>query len=135
MPLVSVTRLRVRSWRYLPGFLTQALLSACQAKITSGNLAVAVLRDSNFAFWTRTVWTEEAAMRTFMRSGAHRWVMPRLAQWCDEAAVVHWHQDAAEPPSWEQAYRRLQDQGRRSHVRHPSEAHRRFEIPPPRTPA
>jgi hypothetical protein len=42
-------------------------------------------------------------MRSFMLSGAHRNVMPRLAEWCDEAAVAHWIQGAVEPPSWPEA--------------------------------
>jgi hypothetical protein len=32
MPIVSLTRLRVRSWRYLPGFLLDSVRSARQAK-------------------------------------------------------------------------------------------------------
>jgi Domain of unknown function (DUF3291) len=133
MPFVSVTRLRVRSWRYLPAFLIQSLRALQQAKRADGNLAAAVLRDANLAFWTRTMWTGEAAMRSFMRSGAHRNVMPRLTKWCDGAAVAHWVQDGPEPPTWQEAHRRLRQQGRRSRVDHPTEAHRRFDIPAPRT--
>jgi SpoVK/Ycf46/Vps4 family AAA+-type ATPase len=72
-------------------------------------------------------------MRSFMRSGVHRRIMARLAEWCDEAAVVHWVQDGEEPPSWPEAHRRLQREGRRSRVSYPSEAQRRFEIREPRT--
>jgi hypothetical protein len=133
MPLVSITRLRVRSWRYLPGFLIQSVRAARQAKRAAGSLAVSVLRDADRAFWTRTVWRDEAAMRSFMRSGVHRRIMARLPEWCDAAAVAHWVQDANEPPSWPEAYRRLQQEGRRSRVNNPSEAHRRFEIREPRT--
>jgi hypothetical protein len=79
------------------------------------------------------MWRDEPAMRSFMRSGAHRRVMPRLAKWCDEASVAHWLQETPEPPSWPEAHRRLQQQGRRSKVDHPSESQRRFEIPAPRT--
>ena len=104
-----------------------------QAKRSAGNIAASVLRDANGAFWTRTVWSDEAAMRSFMRSGVHRRVMPRLVQSCDAAAVVHWVQDRAEPPSWPEAYRCLQQQGRRSRVEHPSAAQSQFEFPPPRT--
>lgn len=132
MAYVSVTRLRVRSWRYLPAFLIQSFRSARQAKRTAGNIAAFVLRDANGAFWTRTVWSDEMAMRSFMRSGVHRRAMPLLPQWCDEAAVVHWIQDGVELPSWEEAHRRLQHEGRRSRVAHPSEAQRRFTIPLPR---
>jgi len=133
MPFVSITRLRVRSWRSLPSFFIQTFRLARQAKVAPGNLAVSILRDAHLAFWTRTVWSEEAAMRSFMLSGAHRGVMPRLLEWCDEAAVAHWTQDAREPPSWPESHRRLEQQGRRSKVNHPSDAQLRFEIPEPRT--
>ena len=63
-------------------------------------------------------------MRSFMRSGVHLRVMARLPDWCDEAALVHWVQDADEPRSWIEAHRRLQQEGRRSRINHPSEAHR-----------
>jgi quinol monooxygenase YgiN len=135
MPFVSVTRLRVRSWRFVPLFLMQSLRAAHQAKRAPGSLSVAVLRDSNRAFWTRTVWRDEAAMRAFMTSGVHRRIMSRLPKWCDEASLAHWVQEDAEPPSWLEAYRRVQQEGRRSRVDHPSEAQRRFAIRAPGTTA
>jgi heme-degrading monooxygenase HmoA len=133
MPLVSITRLRVRSFRHLPVFAIQAFRSARQAKNAPGNLAVSLLNDSHLTFWTRTLWNAEAAMRAFMVAGAHRHVMPHLLQWCDEAAMVHWVQDSPEPPSWQEAYRRLQQDGRASRVNHPSAAQLAFQIPPPNT--
>ncbi len=132
MPLVSVTRLRVRASHYLPGFLLGSIGALVQAKRAAGNLSASVLRDAHLAFWTRTVWNDEGAMRGFMLSGMHRRLMPRLLDWCDEAAVVHWISDAAQPPSWPDAHRRLQGEGRPSKVRFPSDAQRRFDIPPPR---
>jgi len=132
MPFVSITRLRVRVWRYLPGFVIQSLRAARQAKFADGSLAVSVLRDADRAFWTRTVWRDEAAMRSFMRSGVHRRIMARLPEWCDEAALAHWVQDDNEPASGAEAHRRLQKEGRRSRVDHPSDAQRRFEIREPR---
>jgi len=98
MPLVSVTRLRVRSWRYLPIFLIQAIRAARQAKSAEGNLSVSVLRQPGRTFWTRTVWSSEESMRAYMLSGVHQGVMRRLLNWCDEAAVVHWMQDSQQPP-------------------------------------
>jgi hypothetical protein len=133
MPFVSITRLRVRSFRYLPIFLIAAFRSARQAKIAPGNLAVSLLSDSNFTFWTRTLWSDERSMRAFMLAGAHRSIMPRLLHWCDEAAVAHWLQELPEPPSWQEAHRRLQQEGRASKVDYPSAAQLRFEIPPPKT--
>jgi hypothetical protein len=133
MPLVSITRLRVRSFRYLPAFLLGSLRSAREAENAPGNLAVSVLSDSHLAFWTRTLWTDERSMRAFMFLPVHRGVMPKLLQWCDEAAVTHWLQETFEPPSWQEVHRRLQQEGRTSKVDHPSAAQQRFEIPPPRT--
>lgn len=88
MALISVTRLRVRSWRYMPGFLYFALRSAAQARAAEGNLGVGLLKDARRAFWTKTAWRDEAAMRAFLRGGPHKTAMAKLAHWCDEAAVV-----------------------------------------------
>jgi len=133
MPLVSITRLRVRSLRYLPAFLLGSLRSAREAKNASGNLAVSVLSDVNLAFWTRTLWIDELSMRAFMFAPAHRRVMPKLLEWCDEAALAHWLQDSLEPPSWPEVHRRLHQEGRTSKVDHPSVGQLRFEFPPPKT--
>jgi len=133
MPLVSITRLRVRSLRYLPAFLLGSLRSAREAKNALGNLAVSVLSDVNLAFWTRTLWIDERSMRAFMFAPAHRRVMPKLLEWCDEAAVAHWLQDSLEPPSWPEVHRRLHQEGRTSKVDHPSVGQLRFEFPPPKT--
>jgi Domain of unknown function (DUF3291) len=133
MPFVSITRLRVRSFRYLPVFLLDTFRAARQAKNAPGNLAVSLLSDANFTFWTCTLWNDERSMRAFMLAGAHRRVMPRLLQWCDEAAVTHWLQETPEPPSWQEAYRRPEQEGRASKVDYPSAAQSRFEIPPPKT--
>ena len=72
MPFISITRVRVRSWRYVPSFLHSAG-ALLQAKFSSGNLSASVLADAHFAFWSRTVWSEEAATRasvTFRRAPA-----------------------------------------------------------------
>ncbi len=132
MPFVSITRLRVRSWRHLPAFFIAAFRSASQARRAKGNLAFSVLREARNTFWTRSLWTDEAAMRAFMTAGAHRAAMPKVLDWCDEASVAHWTQDSAREPSWAEAHWRMQREGRPSKVNDPSEAHRRFELPAPR---
>jgi Domain of unknown function (DUF3291) len=129
MPFVSITRIRIRSWRYLPGFLIQSLGVLVQAKLARGNLSASVLPDANLAFWSRTVWSEEAATRAFMHVAPHRHVMPNVLEWCDEAAVAHWLTEDARPPSWSEAHRRLQAEGRPTKVKFPSDAQRRFQIP------
>src|SRR3982751_1408994 len=107
MLLISVTRLRIRSLRYLPGFFLQAFLSQRQARRASGNLAMKFLNDANWTFWTCTAWTDEAAMRDFMLADPHRHAMKKLANWCSEASVVHWVQDSSALPDWHEAHRRM----------------------------
>jgi quinol monooxygenase YgiN len=133
MPLASITRLRVRSLRYLPEFLWRAFASVRQARATPGCVAADVHREVKFVFWTRTVWRDEAAMRAFMTSGAHRVVMPKILDWCDEASLVHWQQESDTPPDWATAETKVRTEGRISRVRHPSDAHRRGETVPPDT--
>jgi hypothetical protein len=91
----------------------------------------ALLRDAQRAFWTRTMWSSEEAMKAFMLSGPHRKAMPKLMDWCNEAALVDWVQESDREPDWNEAHRRLQQQGRRSKVRHPSAAQESYEIPRP----
>ncbi|HQX83152.1 MAG TPA: DUF3291 domain-containing protein [Vicinamibacterales bacterium] len=133
MPFVSVTRLRLRSWRFLPAFLFHAARSQRQSKGADGNLTSEVLNDARLAFWTVTTWRDEAAMRGYMISGAHKVAMPKLMEWCDEAATAHWNQDSTTPPTWAEAHARLVADGRRSKVRFPSQAHVDYSIPAPRT--
>ena len=110
-------------------FLIQSFRAAQQAKSAEGNLAVALLRQPQNTYWTRTVWTSEAAMKAFMLAGAHRGAMRRLLNWCDEAALVHWTQDSQRPPDWPEARDKMQMLGRTSKVNHPSEDQRAFRIP------
>jgi uncharacterized protein DUF3291 len=131
MPVVSITRLRVRSWGLLPVFFLRTWQAARQAVTSEGNLTVALLRDRQKTFWTATCWSSEASMKTFMHSGVHGPVMRKLLEWCDEAALVHWTQDSAELPSWEQAHTRIQQEGRRSKVNYPSAAQTAYEIVKP----
>jgi hypothetical protein len=132
MALISVTRLRVRTWRYLPMFVLQTLRSARQASKAKGNLATKLLRDRGNAFWTTTSWSDAASMKAFMHAPPHGDVMRKLLDWCDEAALVHWTQDGLELPSWRDAHARLQREGRVSKVNHPSAAHTAFHIAAPR---
>jgi hypothetical protein len=131
MPFVSITRLRVRSWIYLPSFFLAAMRIARQARQAAGSLEVKVLRDRRNVFWTATIWESEASMRAFMHARPHGPTMRKLLEWCDEAALVHWNQASGALPVWEEAHRRLLQEGRRSKVNHPSAAHVAHTLPQP----
>lgn len=132
MPFVSLTRLRVRSIRFLPAFALHALRTRRQVRRAAGFRDGALLYDRGWAFWTLTAWDDEAGMRGYMTSGAHRQAMPRLLDWCDEASVAHWTQAEEALPSWEEADRRMREGGRASKLRHPSPDHVRLSYRPPR---
>jgi len=132
MVFVSVTRLRIRSIFLLPQFLWYALRSSRQAQRSAGFVGGRLMREARNAFWTMTAWDADKAMEAFRAQGAHRAAMPKLLDWCDEAALVHWTQESRELPSWQQAYERMIKEGRPSKVRHPSAAHTAHQFPPPR---
>ena len=132
MAVVSVTRLRLRSWRFFPAFLRYAIPSNMQARRAPGNRAVQTLREPGNVFWTLSLWESESAVQQFMISGAHGRVMPRLLDWCDEASVARWTQDDDALPTWQAAHARMMAEGRRSKVRNPSPAQERFEYPAPK---
>ena len=131
MPIVSMTRLRVRSWSNLPAFFVQTLRIARQAARADGNLAVTLLQDRRNTFWTSTSWSSEGSMKAFMHAKPHGPTMRRLLDWCDEAALVHWTQAGADLPSWEEAHKRIQQEGRPSKVNHPSAVHLAHAFPAP----
>lgn len=132
MCFVSITRLRIRQWRYVPGFAWFALRSAIQSKRADGNLSTSATRDRGLVFWTITVWRDEISMREFRNRGAHQRAMPKLRDWCDEATYLHWTQDAADPPTIAIAYERLMADGIVSKVKHPSPDHEQRNFAPPR---
>lgn len=131
MPVVSVTRLRVRSWRFLPAFLVTSFRIGNQAREAAGSRAVKVFNDRRRTFWTCTSWDSLETMRSFMLAKPHGPAMRKLLEWCDEAALVHWEQPSVELPSWSEAHRRMVAEGRPSKVNHPSEAQKGFRIEPP----
>jgi hypothetical protein len=135
MPYVGVTRLRIRSIRFLPPFALHFLRTRRQVRAAAGFRGGALLADRHWTFWTLTRWDNQGSMHRYMTSGAHRTVMPFLLDWCDEASVVHWDQPDETLPSWLEADRRMRDNGRPSRVRFPSPHHATLSYPPPRVTA
>jgi hypothetical protein len=132
MAFVSVTRLRVRSWRFLPQFFFHAVRTRRQVCAAAGFRAGSLLADRHFTFWTLTVWDNAEDMRAYITSGSHRIVMPRLMHWCDEASIVHWEQPEPTLPDWHEADARMRSEGRPSKVRNPTAQHLAMDFAEPR---
>ena len=129
---VSITRLRIRSVRFLPFFFLHAFRSLQQVKKAPGFLGGELLSDRSRTFWTMTNWDSQENMRRFMTEGAHRTAMVHLLHWCDEASVVHWDQPEDVLPKWDEADRRMRESGRASKVNFPSSSHASLSYQPPR---
>ena len=59
-------------------------------------------------------------MSAYRIAPPHLWAMPKLLEWCDEAALVHWQQESPQLPDWKTAELRMAETGRLSKVNHPS---------------
>ena len=135
MQFISLTRLRIRSVRFLPGFAVLALRSGRQVRAAAGFLGGSLLADRQWTFWTMTAWEDQQAMRAYMTTGDHRSAMPSLLESCDEASVAHWDQPQPDLPTWLDADERMRREGRPSKVRFPSSDHAGMTFPRPRVAA
>ncbi len=120
MPVMSVTRLRVRSVRYLPAFVWYSFRSIQQLRGSPGFLGGMLASSPAWTFWTTTMWVDEASMKRFRDMDWHQRAMPMLLHWCNEASLARWTQDTVELPSALAMLERLQRGGRISKVRYPT---------------
>ena len=122
MAFVSVTRLRVRGFRFLPTIALHTWRSRRQLRGAEGFIGGYLATGPRLTLWTVTVWANEAAMRAYRNAAPHLKAMPKLIRACDEAAVVHWTSGDGAVPSPAEAAERMKA-GRLSKVRHPSADH------------
>src|SRR5450432_323391 len=107
MPIVAVTRLRLRDPSLLDDFFAAAVAVLEQAKAAPGNLGSDALADAANTWWTLTAWQDRGQMRAYVSQEPHRSTMARLDDWCDEATFADWEQASLELPDWQVSYRRL----------------------------
>jgi quinol monooxygenase YgiN len=134
MPVIVVTRLRLRDPAFFDEFFASAVAVVEQAQATEGNLSAEVLADANNANWTRTAWQGRAEMDKFVGAEPHLTTMSRIDDWCDEATFVDWEQPSPGSLDWQEGYRRLVADGQVSRLTHGTEAHRTRDFPAPVVP-
>lgn len=123
MPAISVTRLRLRSLRFLPAFIWYTLAANRQVAKAPGLLSGWVGNESLRSYWTSTAWDSPASMRAYRNSGAHLAAMRKLLHWCDEASFAHWEQDDGAAPEPAAAHAAMAARGTVSKVAFPSDRH------------
>lgn len=130
MPFVSITRLKVKSVLNLISFMKVNEASAKQLVITQGFIAGKELMDKGLTFWTLTIWEDDAKMKEFRNSVAHRKAMQKLPYWCSEASYFHWTQEQVTLPDWNIASMKLIKEGKITKVRKPTPGQLTNNFPP-----
>lgn len=126
---VSVTRLHVRSARYLLPFGWWTARALRQSKRAPGYVSGAATRMRDGSFWTTTVWESVDHTRAFRNAEPHAGAMRGIRRWCDEAVYARYTSDSPARPTWEEAHRRLVAAPRFTRLDHPSEMHRAKQLP------
>jgi hypothetical protein len=131
MPVIVVTRLRLRDPALFDEFFAGPVAVVEQANNSDGGLSADVLADANNVYWTVTAWRERGSMDAFVGSEPHRTTMARIDDWCDEATFVDWEQSSPEPPDWQTSSRRLVTDGQVASLTHATDAHKTRSFPAP----
>ncbi len=131
MPVIVVTRLRLRDPAFLDEFFTAAVAVVEQAKNSDGCLGADVLADASNVYWTLTAWQERGPMQAFVGSEPHLSTMAHIDDWCDEATFADWEQSSPGLPDWQACYRRLIADGQSASLTHATDAHQTLAFPAP----
>src|SRR5262245_35117401 len=129
--IVGVTRLRLRSVRFIPRLNWESIKIKRSVVESPGFLGGKILVDRNHAYWTMTSWKDLDSMRAFRNGDAHAAAASMLDRWCDEASVLHWETEDDELPGWKEVHRRMSEAGRRIPLEFESADHKagRFREP------
>jgi hypothetical protein len=122
--IVSVTRLRLRSIRFLPRLYWETRKIRRSLEKAPGFLGGKLLADRKCTFWTMSMWKDMDSMRAFRNSGVHAAVVPNIDKWCSEASVVHWEMKDGRLPCWKEAHRRMTEAGKPSPLKFQSADHK-----------
>ncbi len=131
MPVIVVTRLRLRDPALLDEFFTDAVAAIEQAMKSEGNLGADALADADNAWWCVSAWQERRLMQAYVDTEPHQGISTRLDHYCDEATFVDWEQASPDLPDWQTSWRHLTADGKAAELTHPSPANQTRDFPPP----
>ena len=78
MPVIVVTRLRLRDPALLDEFFTDAVAAIEQALKSDGNLGADALADADNAWWSVTAWQDRRPMQAYVDTEPHLGISARL---------------------------------------------------------
>jgi quinol monooxygenase YgiN len=131
MPVIVVTRLRLKDPALLDEFFAAAVAAIEQAQKSAGNLGADALADANNAWWTVSAWQDRDPMLAFVNSEPHLGISQRLDHFCDEATFADWVQASPDLPDWQTSWRHLTADGQAATLTQPSAANSTLAFPPP----
>lgn len=107
--VAQVTRLELRRFRHVPGFLIEALRIRRAAQQAPGAIGItlraAPLRRS---FWTLSIWTDQASVDAFVSHETHLATMRRFRSRMAGSRFLAWQlEPGTSPPTWDHALQRL----------------------------
>jgi hypothetical protein len=131
MPVIVVTRLRLKDPALLDEFFTDGVAAIEQAQKSEGNLGTDALAEAHNAWWSVSAWQDRQLMRAFVNSQPHLGITARLDHYCDEATFVDWEQDSPDLPDWPTSWRHLTADGKAAELTEASPANQTRDFPPP----
>ena len=131
MPVIVVTRLRLKDPALLDEFFTDGVAAIEQAQKSEGNLGTDALAEAHNAWWSVSAWQDRQLMQAFVNSQPHLGITARLDHYCDEATFVDWEQDSPDLPDWQTSWRHLTADGKAAELTDASPANRARDFPPP----
>ncbi|GAA2576529.1 MULTISPECIES: DUF3291 domain-containing protein [Streptomyces] len=109
--VVMASRLKLKSLVRVPRFFYLSGSVYRQAQRSPGNVGVGLRADPwHKTFWTLSVWEDHKALQAYVRTEPHLSVMTKLKPAMRESLFTSWKQAGGQPPTWEEADRRLIDQ-------------------------
>ncbi len=131
MPVIAVTRLRLKDPALLDDFFTHAVAVIEQATKSEGNLGADALAEAYNTWWSVSAWQSRPQMEAYVNTDPHRSTEALLDNWCDEATFVDWEQTSAALPDWQTSWRHLVADGKSAALTGPSAANDTRAFPAP----
>jgi heme-degrading monooxygenase HmoA len=131
MPLVVVTRLRLKDSHLTEDFFTHAVALIEQATHSDGNLGVDALAEANDVWWSVSAWRNRGDMENYIARDPHHSTSLLLDEFCNEATFVDWEQSDSGLPDWQTGWRHLVTDGRSAALTNPTAANQTRDFPQP----
>jgi hypothetical protein len=131
MPIIVVTRLRLRNPALLDEFFTHAAAVLEQAMKSEGNLGTDALAEAHDAWWSKTAWQDRAHMEAYTNTEPHLSTEALLDHLCDEATFVDWEQPSPDLPDWQTGWRHLVADGHSANLTAQSDVNQTRAFPAP----